>query len=179
LHGGTVAADSAGENCGATFTVRFPAMVATGQEFSVTELEPSPAVVVESRERTQALRGLRVLVVDDEFDARLLVATMLEGSGAQVLAVASTAEALDSMETWKPDVLIADIGMPLEDGYSLIRKVRALPHERGGRTPALALTAYARDDDRKRALSEGYQVHLAKPVDRVELASAIAGLRQV
>jgi CheY-like chemotaxis protein len=83
------------------------------------------------------------------------------------------------METWKPDVLIADIGMPVEDGYSLIRKVRALPHERGGRTPALALTAYARDDDRKRALSEGYQIHLAKPVDRVELASAIAGLRQV
>ncbi|HEY3582320.1 MAG TPA: PAS domain S-box protein, partial [Pyrinomonadaceae bacterium] len=178
LHGGTVAADSAGENSGATFTVCFPAMVETGQEFVVPELMKGPAAVVESRDRKQALRGLRVLVVDDEFDARMLVSTMLEGSGAQVLAVASTAEALDSMETWKPDVLIADIGMPIEDGYSLIRKVRALPHERGGRTPALALTAYARDDDPKRALSEGYQVHLAKPVDRVELASAIAGLRR-
>jgi len=94
-----------------------------------------------------------------------------------VLAVASAGEALDSMETWKPDVLIADIGMPVEDGYSLIRKVRALPNERG-QTPALALTAYARDDDRKRALSEGYQVHLAKPVDRIELSLAIAGLRR-
>jgi CheY-like chemotaxis protein len=116
------------------------------------------------------LRGLRVLVVDDEFDARALVTTMLERSGAQVLAVSSTHEALESMQTWKPDLLIADIGMPIEDGYSLIRKVRALPSEHGGQTPALALTAYARTEDRIRALSEGYQVHLAKPVDRVELA---------
>jgi CheY-like chemotaxis protein len=93
-----------------------------------------------------------------------------------VLAVSSTREALDSMEKWKPDVLIADIGMPIEDGYSLIRKVRALPSDRGGQTPALALTAYARTEDRIRALSEGYQMHLAKPVDRLELATIVDSL---
>jgi CheY-like chemotaxis protein len=176
LHGGTVAADSAGHDRGATFSVRLPAMVARAQEFSVTELVTDEAAVVDSRGRKQTLPGLRILVVDDEFDARALLTTMLEGSGAQVLAVASAAEALDSMETWKPDVLIADIGMPVEDGYSLIRKVRALSNEHGRQTPALALTAYARDDDRQRALSEGYQMHLAKPVDRIELATAIGSL---
>jgi PAS domain S-box-containing protein len=176
LHGGTVSADSAGHNRGATFSVCLPAMVARDQEFSVTELVKDAAAVVDSRDRKQALPGLRILVVDDEFDARTLLTTMLEGSGALVLAVASAAEALDSMETWKPDVLIADIGMPVEDGYSLIRKVRALANERGRQTPALALTAYARDDDRQRALSEGYQMHLAKPVDRIELATAIGSL---
>jgi CheY-like chemotaxis protein len=80
------------------------------------------------------------------------------------------------MQAWKPDVLIADIGMPVEDGYSLIRKVRALPSDSGGQTPALALTAYARTEDRIRALSEGYQVHLAKPVDRLELATIVGNL---
>ena len=119
-----------------------------------------------------------MLVVDDEFDARVLLTTMLERSGAHVLAVSSTREALESLEAWKPDVLIADIGMPLEDGYSLIRKVRALPRERGGQTPALALTAYARTEDRIRALSEGYQMHLAKPVDRLELTTVVSSLGQ-
>lgn len=177
LHGGTVAAESAGANKGAVFTVRFPAMVESiGQQFQLTELVTNTVAVAESRNRPQRLSGLRVLVVDDEFDARALVTTMLEGSGAQVLAVSSAAEALDSMESWKPDVLIADIGMPVEDGYGLIRKVRALPHEVGGKTPAVALTAYARSDDRKRALAEGYQVHLAKPVDRIELATVIGRL---
>jgi CheY-like chemotaxis protein len=134
------------------------------------------AVVGEARDRKRALRGLRVLVVDDEFDARTLLTTMMERSGAQVLAVSSTREALESVESWKPDVMIADIGMPVEDGYSLIRKLRALPRERGGQTPALALTAYARTEDRIRALSEGYQMHLAKPVDRVELATVVSSL---
>lgn len=176
LHGGTVSADSGGANHGATFTVRFPTMLESiGQHFEVTELVKNPTAA-ESRHRQQRLRGMRVLIVDDEFDARALLTTMLEGAGAQVLAVSSAAEALDSMESWKPDVLVADIAMPVEDGYGLIRKVRALPQERGGQTPALALTAYARSDDRKRALAEGYQVHLAKPVDRVELATVIASL---
>jgi len=101
---------------------------------------------------------------------------MLERCGAQVVAVGSAREGLESLESWKPDVLIADIGMPVEDGYGLIKKVRALPKERGGLTPALALTAYARTEDRVRALSEGYQVHLAKPVDRYELAAVVASL---
>lgn len=179
LHGGSVAADSAGSNKGATFTVRFPAMIEfVGQQFELTELVENQTVSAESRVREQGLSGLRVLMVDDEFDARALVTVMLEASGAQVLAVASAAEALDSIESWKPDLLIADIGMPVEDGYSLIRKVRALPNERGGQTPAVALTAYARSDDRQRALAEGYQVHVAKPVDRVELATVISTLYQ-
>jgi PAS domain S-box-containing protein len=177
LHGGTVSAESAGADKGAAFTVRFPAMLESiGQHLELTEFVTSPIATAESRDRQQSLSGLRVLVVDDEFDARALVTTMLEGSGAQVLALSSAAEALDSMESWKPDVLVADIGMPVEDGYGLIRKVRALPHEHGGQTPAVALTAYARSDDRKRALAEGYQVHLAKPVDRVELAAVVGSL---
>ena len=175
LHGGTVYAESAGENQGSIFKVRFPSMLALEQQVE-SQLGPQVAAVAESRDRKRTLRGLRVLVVDDEFDARALVTTMLERSGAHVLAVSSTREALDSMQTWKPDVLIADIGMPVEDGYSLIRKVRALPSDSGGQTPALALTAYARTEDRIRALSEGYQVHLAKPVDRVELATIIDNL---
>jgi CheY-like chemotaxis protein len=115
-------------------------------------------------------------VVDDEIDARALLTMMLEKCGAEVIAVSSAREGLETVQTWKPDVLIADIGMPLEDGYVLIKNIRALPHERGGQIPALALTAYARTEDRVRALSEGYQVHLAKPVDRFELAAVVASL---
>ena len=125
-----------------------------------------------------SLNGLRVLIVDDEFDARELVTTMLERSGATVRSAASASEGLERLESWKPDVLIADIGMPVEDGYGLIRKVRALPKEQGGTTPALALTAYARTEDRVRALSAGYQVHLSKPVDRIELAAVVARLSE-
>jgi len=175
LHGGTAWAESSGDDRGSTFTVRFPAKV-WAEPTVAPALAPQPAAYTESRDRKRMLRGLRVLVVDDEFDARTLLTMMLEGSGAQVRSVSSTREALDSMQAWKPDVLIADIGMPVEDGYSLIRKVRALPGEQGGQTPALALTAYARTEDRIRALSAGYQVHLAKPVDRVELATVIGSL---
>ncbi|HET9479699.1 MAG TPA: ATP-binding protein, partial [Pyrinomonadaceae bacterium] len=175
LHGGTAWAESGGHDEGATFTVRFPAMIELEQRVE-PPIETQTEFAVASRDRERTLRGLRVLVVDDEFDARVLVTTMLERSGAQVLAVSSTREALESMQTWRPDVLIADIGMPVEDGYSLIRKVRALPSDRGGQIPALALTAYARTEDRIRALSEGYQMHLAKPVDRVELATIIGSL---
>ena len=176
LHGGTAWAESGGVDQGARFTVRLPSMIDITEEI-VTELSPPQPVAIPSQERQQlSLNGLRVLVVDDEFDARALLTTMLERSGAQVLSVSSTREALHSMETWKPDLLIADIGMPVEDGYSLIRKVRALPRDRGGQTPALALTAYARAEDKIRALAEGYQVHLAKPVDRLELATIVGGL---
>jgi CheY-like chemotaxis protein len=176
LHGGSARAESAGQNQGSSFTVRLPPM-------TVTEDQPEPVVVqptlalAEARDRQPAsLEGLRILVVDDEFDARTLLTAMLERCEAQVVAVSSSREALESIAGWKPDVLIADIGMPVEDGYGLIRKVRAMPAERGGETPALALTAYARTEDRMRALAEGYQVHLAKPVDRFELADAVSNL---
>jgi CheY-like chemotaxis protein len=150
----------------------------TASEHHIPEVLMQPALAaVEARDRKpSSLEGLRILVVDDEVDARSLLTTMLERCGAQVVAVGSAREGLESVESWKPDVLIADIGMPVEDGYKLIKKVRALPKERGGQVPALALTAYARMEDRVRALSEGYQVHLAKPVDRFELAAVITSL---
>ena len=176
LHGGTAWAESAGENQGAKFTVRLPALTAHDQTRQ-EELKKPALAATEVRDRQPAsLDSLRVLVVDDEFDARTLLSMMLERCGAQVIAVSSAREGLESIESWKPDVLIADIGMAVEDGYGLIRKVRALPKDRGGHTPALALTAYARTEDRVRALSEGYQVHLAKPVDRFELAAVVASL---
>lgn len=178
LHGGTAWAESPGDNQGSSFTVRLPAMTASEQP-TPEELKQPAVAVTESRDRQpSSLAGLRVLVVDDEIDARTLLSAMLERCGAQVVAVSSAREGLESVESWKPDVLIADIGMPVEDGYGLIKKVRALPKERGGQTPALALTAYARTEDRVRALSEGYQVHLAKPVDRYELAAVVTSLGQ-
>jgi CheY-like chemotaxis protein len=178
LHGGTVVADSAGENHGARFTVRLPAMIA--DDHPQPEEYKQPALAgVEARDRQpSSLHGLRVLVVDDEIDARTLLTMMLERCGAQVVAVGSSREGLESIESWLPDVLIADIGMPVEDGYGMIKKIRNLPKTKGGQTPALALTAYARTEDRVRALSEGYQVHLAKPVDRYELAAVVASLGQ-
>ncbi len=119
-----------------------------------------------------------MLIVDDELDARELVTMMLERCGAKVFAAATVGEALERLESWKPSVLIADIGMPGEDGYDLIRKVRGLSKEHGGHTPALALTAYARTEDRVRALSAGYQMHLSKPVDQLELAAVVARLAE-
>ncbi|HJS24527.1 MAG TPA: PAS domain S-box protein [Pyrinomonadaceae bacterium] len=176
LHGGAAWAESPGDNEGSTFTVRLPAMTASEQP-SPEELKQPAVAATEPRDRQpSSLAGLRVLVVDDEIDARSLLSAMLERCGAQVVAVSSAREGLESVESWQPDVLIADIGMPVEDGYGLIKKVRALPKDRGGQTPALALTAYARTEDRVRALSEGYQVHLAKPVDRYELAAVVITL---
>ena len=175
LHGGTAYAESAGENQGATFTVRLPLMVASEFQFDPAPAKPAAAAVT-SAERQLSLAGLRVLIVDDEIDARTLLSAMLERCGAEVLAAESASEGLEKIEHWRPDVLVADIGMPVEDGYGLIKKVRALPKERGGQTPALALTAYARTEDRVRAISEGYQLHLAKPVDRLELATVVASL---
>jgi PAS domain S-box-containing protein len=176
LHGGTAWAESPGEKQGSSFTVRLPAMT-NGEQPLPEELKQPAIAVTESRDRQpSSLTGLRVLVVDDEIDARTLLSAMLERCGAQVVAVSSAREGLESVESWQPDVLIADIGMPVEDGYGLIKKVRALPKDRGGQTPALALTAYARTEDRVRALSEGYQVHLAKPVDRYQLAAVITSL---
>ena len=123
-----------------------------------------------------SLAGLRVLIVDDEADVRQLVTLMLQRNGAEIMGAGSTHEAVQMMASWKPDVLVADIGMPMEDGYALIRRVRSHPSNEGGLTPALALTAYARPEDRVRILSSGYHMHLAKPVEPVELIAAVASL---
>ena len=130
--------------------------------------------VTEDEEFT--LRGVRVLVVDDEADTRDVLSVIFGHYGAEVRAVASAAEALAAMDQWLPDVLVSDIGMPEDDGYALIRKVRALGTERGGNVPALALTAFSRTEDRKRALSAGFHKHLCKPADPAELVTAVASL---
>jgi len=120
------------------------------------------------------LDGLRVLVVDDEPDARDMLGTMFVQYGAQVTTAANSREALEALERWKPDVMVSDVGMPHEDGYSLISRIRALEPERGGRIPAVALTGYASAEDRMRLLSAGYQKHVTKPFEVDELAALVA-----
>ena len=122
------------------------------------------------------LRDLRVLLVDDEADARELLGLILMSYEAEVRSCASAAEALQSLDEWRPDVLVSDIGMPVEDGYELIRKIRTREPERGGLIPALALTAYARDEDARRAIEAGYDTHVPKPVEPGVLATAVANL---
>jgi CheY-like chemotaxis protein len=122
------------------------------------------------------LDNLRVLIVDDEEDTRDLLRSVLEQCGSEVVTAGSATEALEALEKSKPDVLISDIGMPEENGYALISKVRALSAARGGKVPAIALTAYARTEDRVRALVAGFQVHLPKPIEPVELVAVVAGL---
>jgi len=178
IHGGTVHAESPGEGLGATFIVSLPVMQATEPQVRTPKFEVNNLSVAHPDliAHSPALDGLRLLIVDDEVDFRELVTTMLGHHGAVVKSAASAGEALVYFENWKPDVLVADIGMPDEDGYGLIRKVRALSADRGGSTPAVALTAYTRAEDRLRALSAGYQIHLAKPITGPELVAAVANL---
>ncbi|MEG4970499.1 ATP-binding protein [Microcoleus sp. B6-A1] len=179
LHGGTVTVVSPGIGQGTTFTVKLPVMII---HLPPSDPEPLNSLVVEGNGRFQAsptLEGLKILVVEDEADALELLSTILEKYGADVIAVASVKEALTIIETAtdrSPDVLVSDIGMPDEDGYSLIRKLRQLEVQRGGRLPAIALTAYARNDDRQQALLAGFQMHLTKPVDAAELVAVVASL---
>lgn len=120
------------------------------------------------------LAGLRVLVVDDDEDSRFYISTVLEGDGANVTAVASAAAAISVLPQFQPNILICDIAMPEEDGYSLIRKIRVLKPEEGGDVPAVALTAYAESEERERALAAGFQTHVAKPVDPGVLVEVVA-----
>ncbi|MDT7541446.1 MAG: hypothetical protein QOE33_1350 [Acidobacteriota bacterium] len=177
LHGGTVSVASEGAQRGTTFTVRLPAAPPVSQpdepmhSRSVVEVLPSS-----DASEGETLMGLRVLVVDDDGDARELFARTLADCGAHALTAASSAEAFDALVRERPDVLLADIAMPEEDGYVLIGKVRALPPEGGGLTPAAALTAYARPEDRAKVLRAGFQVHLPKPVKSSELIKVVARL---
>ena len=178
LHGGTVVVESGGAGQGATFRVKLPLMIVHDEQRVIDSVERRhpTAGAGQLPDCPPSLKGLRVLAVDDEAEARDLLTAMLERCGAHVRVAASAWAALEALESWRPDVLVSDIGMPDEDGYALIRKVRALPAERGGRIPAVALTAYARTEDRVRALSSGYQVHVAKPVEPAELAAVVASL---
>jgi len=176
LHGGTVHAESDGEGAGATFTVNLPIFVPPERAISSVD-------VAYQRRRTSLnnpsddpalFKGVRVLVVDDEADAREVIATILQQSGAETAVAESTKEAIELLRTWKPDVLLSDIGMPIEDGYALIRRVRSFSTAEGGAIPAIALTAYVRGEDRSRILAAGFQAHVGKPVEPITLLTAVA-----
>jgi signal transduction histidine kinase len=173
LHGGTVEVASEGEGRGATFTVRLPLRTGAEEE-APEERQTPPAPGVWSQ--PGLLEDLRVLVVEDEADTRDLLVMALEQCGAEVAAFGSVPEALESFDRELPHVVISDIGVPLEDGYSLIRKIRSRKPDRGGEVPAAALTAYVRTEDRQRALESGFQAHLPKPIDPSELIATVARL---
>jgi PAS domain S-box-containing protein len=178
LHGGTVRAKSAGAGQGSTFTVSLPLTV-VHPEYDADAMRRHPragATAATPDEMCVKIEGLKVLVVDDEPDARTLLRRLLEDCGAVVTTAASAKEALEHLAVERPDVLVSDIGMPGEDGYSLIRRVRALETEGSGNIPAVALTAYARSEDRTRSILAGFQMHVAKPVEPTELVAVVASL---
>ncbi len=173
LHGGTVSAFSEGKGRGAVFTVHLP--------LSPLRAEPAETQTARAQEVADAdcppsLRGLRVVVVDDEPDARELLQAELSRCGTVVRLAETAAEGLEQVSAWRPDALISDIGLPGMDGYSLIRAVRQLPEDQGGRTPAIALTAYASSQDRVKAFLAGFQAHLAKPIELHELLAVLASI---
>ena len=175
MHGGTVHASSEGEGKGATFNVRLPLLIvhpATSPRKRVHPLVSSGAKLP----ALQSLSGIRVLAVDDEADSRGLLRVVLEAAGASVITASSGAEALGLLESSPPDVLVADIGMPEMDGFDLIKHVRTLSNPIAAQVPAAALTAFARSEDRTKALQSGFEMHLAKPVDPGELVASVATL---
>ena len=175
MHGGEVSVESPGLDQGSTFTVRLPLAVAPRRESGM----PPALRAVSAPEGPRALpqlEGVRVLVVDDETDTREMLRALLEGSRALVTTAASAAEGLEALRRSPPEVIVCDIGMPGEDGYSFITRVRALPVGEGGRTPAVALTAFARAEDRTRVLRAGFQHHCPKPAEPGALLSLLASL---
>jgi PAS domain S-box-containing protein len=176
MHGGTIRAKSAGEGQGATFVMSLPLSAAHASVEADDHASDRPTLEPISSVDRPSLTEVSVLVVDDEPDARELVRRLLEDCGARVALAASTQEALDVLDRARVDVLVSDIGMPGEDGYQLIRRVRARGREGQGDIPAAALTAFARSEDRRRALQAGYQTHIAKPVEPMELVFAVASL---
>ena len=174
-HGGEASVESQGLGEGATFRVRLPIAPLTSLDAGPDEASGEPAPE-EAQVAREALRGARVLVVDDEADAREMLKLVLSRYGAQIEVASSAETALGKFREFRPDILLSDIGMPDEDGYSLIQSIRALPAQAGGQTPAIALTAYARAEDRARALEAGYQTHLAKPIAPAILVEALCEL---
>jgi CheY-like chemotaxis protein len=175
MHGGTVHASSPGEGQGATFRVRLPLMI----------VHPTPQEVRREHPRSERrepltglgdLQGVRVLALDDEADALTLLRVVLEASGAQVVTMSSPTAALEAIEQARPDVLVVDLGMPGMDGFEFISKIRASTNPLVRDVPAAALTAFARSEDRTRALRSGFEMHLAKPVDPGELVASVATL---
>ncbi|HEX8353668.1 MAG TPA: ATP-binding protein, partial [Pyrinomonadaceae bacterium] len=177
LHGGEVTAESAGPGLGSTFRVRLPLRQSPRADEPAQAEPAAPAAQGgAAAPASESLAGTRVLLVEDEEDAREMLKTLLEVSGASVRAAGSAAEAWESLEGAGCDVLVSDIGMPGEDGYSLIRRVRERDARHGVRTPAVALTAYAREEDRAHSLAAGFDAHVAKPVEPSELLAVVAEL---
>ncbi len=171
LHGGTVEAQSEGEGKGSRFVVRLPVPQPPAK---LSSPPPSSAPASAAFSISSQLAGLHVLVVDDEEDVRELVRAVLEGAGARVTSAVSAQDALAAVRDERPDLLLSDIGMPGEDGHALIRSLRKLPREMGGRIPAIALTAYARLEDRREALVAGFQNHVTKPIEPEDLVLILA-----
>jgi CheY-like chemotaxis protein len=175
LHGGRIEAQSEGEGRGATFVVHLPTAGLPSTQLTSPAEDPG-AARAGAFEHPPQLRGLRVLVVDDEEDARQLVKAILDECGCKVSLAACVDEALEAFAAEVPDILVSDVAMPSRDGYDLIRRVRALPAEKGGDVPAAALTAYARAEDRRDLLNAGYSMHIPKPVEPAELVAVVASL---
>jgi signal transduction histidine kinase/ActR/RegA family two-component response regulator len=173
LHGGKVFAESEGENQGATFTISLP--IAVRQE-QLSAVNHNSNEQFRKSINTESLKGLRLLLVEDDEDSREMLKIMFEQYDMEIAAVASAVEALETIRQIQPDILISDVGLPGVDGYELIRKIRQLSPEQGGTVPAVALTGYASLQDRARALDSGYQEHLSKPVDIDRLLELVKGL---
>ena len=181
MHGGTVAGSSPGKGQGATFKVRFP--IASPPIFRQSEKRP-PGPEPELKQPTQPnqmdgeedLRGVRVLVVEDDFDTLEMLKVILQDRGAEVITAPSAGDALEALEHSLPDALVSDLAMPEQDGYELIQHIRQRDPERGGNIPAVALTANARVEDRVRALTAGFQMYVPKPVVPNELVAVVANL---
>jgi PAS domain S-box-containing protein len=176
LHGGNVSATSEGEGQGATFTVRLPISPIYQVDPSGARVHPAARDLLPANDTTERLDGLRILIVDDEPDTRDLLRQGLEYCGANVRLAGSAAEAVDAIVAEVPDILISDIGMPGIDGYDLIRQIRQLPADAGGKVAAIALTAYTRVEDRLQALRAGYDMHVPKPVELAELVAVAASV---
>jgi CheY-like chemotaxis protein len=177
LHGGSVRAESKGLGRGSTFTVVLPFTIVHGYPESEAEPRRPRRALRAEVDVDLEIKGMRVLVVDDEVDARALLKRILEDRRAVVSLAESAEEAIALLQHAKFDVLLADIGMPGEDGYALIRRIRSLGEAWGGNIPAIALTAYARVEDRIDAIAAGFQMHLAKPVEPIEVVTTVAGAR--
>lgn len=176
MHGGTISVSSPGEGLGCTFTIRLPFAAVHRKNQEQERAHPKAVPVFNPDFDLPDLSGIKALVVDDEVDARDLIKYELEDCKAEVITAESAKEALEQLKKHKPDILVSDIGMPEMDGYELIRQVRALERSTGRRLPAIALTAFARSEDRTRALQAGFQIHVAKPVDSSEFLATIASL---
>jgi CheY-like chemotaxis protein len=171
MHGGVVAADSRGEGTGTVFTVTLPSLTLLGDA-----ADSSGNEVPDTRSSNADISGCRVLIVEDDRDSREMLAVLLKAHHAETMTAANAIEALDKIPSFKPDILISDLGMPQIDGYDLIKRIRSMSPDQGGRIPAIALTGYAGPEESKRVHSAGFDSHIPKPVDQEKLINTISSM---